>query len=223
MKDITVREEVLKLNKNHQPVGFFCPKDIFICLANWKVNKKQDYILDKQGKRIRKMLAYDIKYPKLPDNSYDFEAVPYMRLVDWDTWITLPVRSYDLVVNTPRQQIRVPRVVMSLLSDDMPKKRYGTDFSSIYEIYAGIDQYTKRKISKNEASRDHIIPKSRGGKTEHSNLVLSSKHINTKKGSKLNHEIGLPQVTPIIPKSLPVSALLKNTKNIPEWRYFLLS
>lgn len=219
--DVTLRREVLMLNKLHEEIGYFTPKQIFTSLSSWVVNARREWLLDKQGRKIRSMLAYDIEFLQNDDGSYDFETIIHMQLVDWDKWITLPIRSYDLVVHTPRQAIRIPRVVLSLFTDYMPTVRYSTSLDSIYMLYGGVDQYTGQQLTKKDASRDHYVPISRGGSDHISNLVLCSKEINSFKGNRLNSEIGLPEVKPKVPRELPIKAVLRNERNIPEWRYFI--
>jgi 5-methylcytosine-specific restriction endonuclease McrA len=221
MQDIVFRREVLKLNKLHLPVGFATPKKVFIALANYLVDGRKEYILDKRGKPIRKMLAYDIDYKQNQDGTYDFTKPTVFRLVDWAEWITLPIRSFDLMVHTPNFDVRIPRVVMSLMYEDMPETKHNTSLNSIYELYEGICQYSKKKISKSEASRDHVVPRSKGGTNDISNIVLSSKEINSRKGDQLNSACGLPEVVPIIPKQLPMKDVLVNHKKVPEWDWFL--
>jgi 5-methylcytosine-specific restriction endonuclease McrA len=222
MQEIMFRREVLKLNKLHQPVGFFTPKKVFTALANYILDRRKEYILDHEGKPQRKMLAYDINYHQNEDGTYDFtQMVAPLRLVDWEEWITLPIRSYDLVAHTPKHTIRIPRVVMSLLSDDMPEVTHNTSLRSIYELYDGICQHSNKKIKMSEASRDHRIPISRGGTNTVGNIVLSHKDINSMKGNRLNHECGLPDVIPKIPKKMPIKDVLTNDRDIPEWSWIL--
>ena len=221
MKNVTLRYEVLKLNRLHQPVGFFTPKKVFIALANWKMDRNHRFILDHEGHKIRKMLAYDVDYYQNQDGSYDFAKILNMRLVDWDTWVTLPIRSYDLTVHTPNKEIRVPRIVMSLLSDDMPMTSTSNSLNSVYDRYDGVCQYTHKKLKRSEASRDHVIPRSKGGKNTASNIVLSSKAINSWKGDRFIHDCGLPEVVPIIPKKMFKKDVLRNTRRIPEFNWIL--
>jgi len=221
MQSIVFSREVLKLNKKHEAVGFFTPKEVFGDLANYLVDKRKEYILNKQGKPIRKMLAYDISYHQNEDGTYDFTKLVDMRQVDWAEWVTLPIRSYDLVVHTPKLIVRVPRVVMSLMSEDMPETKTNGSLDSYYNLYDGVCQYTKQKIKKSDASRDHIIPRSKGGKDEPSNIVLCHRDVNSQKGDKYNHECGLPEVKPKIPKRLPLKDVLKSDKDVPEWDWFL--
>jgi 5-methylcytosine-specific restriction endonuclease McrA len=221
MTDVTLSREVLKLNKLHQTVGFFTPKKVFGDFANWQMDRRNKFILDERGNPKRKMKAYDIDFARNADGTYDFTQLTTFNLVDWDVWVTLPIRSFDLAIRTPKLEIRVPRVVMSLLSEDMPKIKNSKSLNSVYELYDGMCQYSKVKLKKSEASRDHKIPLSRGGKDELGNIVLCHRDINSKKGNSLNEEIGLPDVIPIIPKEKFVMDILKNHKSVPEWNYFL--
>src|ERR1700743_300822 len=138
MSDFVLRREVLKLNKLHSPVGFTTIKKTFINLANYVMDiHKNEYILDSNNRKIRKYLAYDIEYAQLDNGDYNFDEVVDIRVVDWEEWITLPIRSYDLVIRTARQSIRVPRVIVSMLSDDMPMTKHNTSLKSVYDIYGG--------------------------------------------------------------------------------------
>ena len=221
MNDAVFRSEVLWLNKRHTPIGFYTPKKTFVSFANWLVDNRQEYILDNKGNKIRKMLGYDIEYQQNSDGSYDFDKLINMRLVDWEEWITLPVRPYDLVVHTPKLTVRIPRVAMSMVSEHTPTAKYNTSLDTVYNLYDGICQYSKRKLKKSEASRDHVIPRHKGGLNTFSNIVLCDKSINSIKGDRYNYECGLPEVKPIVPKELPLKDTLVNTRNIPEWNWFL--
>ena len=73
-----------------------------------------------------------------------------------------------------------------------------------------------------EGSLDHVVPRSRGGRDTWENLVWASKGVNTKKADRLPHEAGLKLLSvPRAPKELPVTALLRNTHGVAEWKLFL--
>ena len=85
----------------------------------------------------------------------------------------------------------------------------------------GIDQYTGRRLQQEEASMDHVIPRSRGGRHEWENVVLTQKGLNFKKGNHLNSEIGLKLIKkPQAPAPVPASALIGTIRH-PSWRAFL--
>jgi len=69
-----------------------------------------------------------------------------------------------------------------------------------------------------QASLDHVVPRSRGGKEAWDNLVWSSKDVHTKKGNRLPHEAGLKLLgVPRAPKELPVTALIRNAHGVPNF------
>lgn len=64
-----------------------------------------------------------------------------------------------------------------------------------------ICQYTGEKLSPSQATIDHVLPKSRGGKSTWDNCVTASKDINYFKGSNLPEEVGLKLLRkPTIPQ-----------------------
>lgn len=79
-----------------------------------------------------------------------------------------------------------------------------TESVSRYMLYKrdnGKCAYCGRELSKKEATLDHIIPRSRGGKTEWKNVALSCKRCNTRKNDRTPKEAGMPlKVTPFNPK-----------------------
>ena len=65
-------------------------------------------------------------------------------------------------------------------------QRYEIKFcrQSLYERDQGSCQYCGKKVGQKVATIDHIIPKSRGGKSTWKNTVISCDTCNTKKGDK---------------------------------------
>ena len=52
-------------------------------------------------------------------------------------------------------------------------------------------QYCQTKLSAEQITIDHILPKSRGGRNTFENCVSACHECNEKKGSRLPHEIGM--------------------------------
>ena len=221
MNDLVFRPEVLKLNKMRVPNCLVTPEKAFGDFLTFKVDgRRGEYILDEKGRKQRKMLAFYFTFA----GEYALENITNVQLLDGTQWLELTPRPYDLFVRTPKQTIVVPRVVLSLEDVRIAETTYNKSYKHVYELYEGVCQYSKRKIKFNEGNRDHVTPISKGGEDELSNIVLSSIKINNMKGNRYNHECGLPDVKPIIPKKKPkYLELRKETafRQIPEWRYFL--
>ncbi len=216
-------KEVLKVNSSWAPIGFATPEKAFgdlldYCRDRWT----NEVLVDAKSRPLVKLRAIEIEFQQNPDGSYDFSTILVTREVSWAEWLSVTPRSYDLVVNTPKRPIRIPRVVVTTGYDKMPKSRTTFDLDTAYRIYKGVCQYTHKQLTRDEASLDHVIPLDKGGANNWGNIVLSDKEFNCWKSNRTPKEIGYPYPKSIVPPlELPVSAILKNTKQVPEWRMFL--
>jgi len=86
---------------------------------------------------------------------------------------------------------------------------------------SGTDQYTGKKLRRDEATIDHVLPQSRGGTNAWENLALTAKEINSRKGNRLNSEIGLRLIRePRAPRPIPLSQLIREIRH-QDWKRFL--
>lgn len=145
-----------------------------------------------------------------------------MTPLQWNDWIKLPYSEDDDYISTASQKIKIPKIVILCKYDKVPKKRPKFSADGIWWRDRGICQYTGKKLKPSEGNIDHILPRSKGGKSNWTNCVLSHKDINAKKANFMPHEVGLKLLkTPQAPKELPVTFYLKNQYNIKEWSLFL--
>jgi 5-methylcytosine-specific restriction endonuclease McrA len=206
------RTQVLKLNKAWQAVGQSTVGKALVDLAAGKC-----------------ALALDIEYEKNERGEYILDendwpsGQSWPRPVTWEEWITLPVRPFDDAIHYGRngeKTIRAPTVIIAKNFARMPKKTFKGKPSkdAIWIRDGGIDQYTGKKLRRDEATIDHVIPQSRGGQHTWENLALTAKEINSKKGNKLNNEIGLKLIRePKAPRPIPLSNLIREVKH-PDWK-----
>ncbi len=84
-------------------------------------------------------------------------------------------------------------------------------------------QYCGHKFDAKSLTCDHIIPRSRGGTTEWTNIVTSCIHCNLKKGDKLPDEVEMhPRKRPSRPSGFYMLMLHLGVKVYPEyWRDYL--
>jgi 5-methylcytosine-specific restriction endonuclease McrA len=144
--------------------------------------------------------------------------IPYK----WEDWINLPYDESSDYILTVNQKIKIPKVVVLCHYDKVPIKRPKFSISGIWTRDRGICQYTGKTLSKNEGNIDHIIPKSRGGKTDWTNCVLAHRDINAKKADRTPEEAGLKLLKkPISPRHMPTTFYIRNKHKIPEWNIFL--
>jgi 5-methylcytosine-specific restriction endonuclease McrA len=145
-----------------------------------------------------------------------------MRPVPWAEWLTLPVREQDGPVRTVRGAVRAPTVVVLARYARMPRRRLSFSLRGLWERDGGTCQYTGRRLQPGEGNIDHVVPRSRGGRTTWDNCVLADKRINHRKGNRTPDEAGLKLVRPPqVPREMPATAFIRNTHAVPEWDMFL--
>ncbi|NWJ46687.1 MAG: HNH endonuclease [Chloroflexi bacterium] len=85
------------------------------------------------------------------------------------------------------------------------------------------DNYTCQYcgVVDNQLTIDHVLPKSRGGKTEWTNVVAACVNCNRKKGNKLPAEAKMyPRVAPVKPAYITV-VLLGQAKGNETWARYI--
>ena len=195
--NILTKATVLVLNRNWQAINVRTPQEAFCMMAT------------------NVATGLDIERG-------DGARAEALRPVTWEEWITLPIREQDEAVHTVRGQIRVPTVIVAVNYAKVPKKRPKLCARTIRERDGNRCQYTGRVLRPNEGSLDHVVPRSRGGKDAWENLVWSAKEVNQRKADRLPHEAGLKLLSvPRAPKEVPVSALIRNTAKVADWKLFL--
>ena len=152
MSDILNKTIVLVLNRNWQAINIRTPADAFCQMATNVAT------------------------------ALEIEGENHIRPVNWDEWITLPIRDGDNAVRTVHGAIRVPTVIVAVNYARVPKKRPKLCARAIRERDGNRCQYTGALLRPDEGSLDHVVPRSRGGPDTWENLVWSSKQVNTRKG-----------------------------------------
>lgn len=152
----------------------------------------------------------------------DVRGEDNMVPLKWEDWISLPYDENSSYIKTVNLQIKIPKIIVLSNFDRVPYKRPKFTTKNLWIRDGGICQYTGKKLTPNNGNIDHIIPKSRGGKSIWTNCVLSHKEINAKKADRTPEESGLKLIRkPLAPKELPLSLYIKNKHNIKEWDIFL--
>lgn len=148
----------------------------------------------------------------------------YIQPLTWKEWTELKVQENENCLSTINKKIKIPKVILLCHFNQVPKRRPKFTAKNLWERDKGICQYTGKKLSPREGNIDHVIPKSRGGKTCWTNCVISHKDINSKKADKTPKEAGLSLIkTPTEPTALPTTLYIRNINNIVEWNLFLFN
>ena len=202
-------QSVLVLNALWQPIGTTCIQD-----AVTSMNSSVDGV-NYAARGI------NVVYRQNKDGSLNLEEVETFFPLNFDEWVKLPPRpDIDTVIRSPKITLRCPTILLTNYSK-MPMRKFRPTMKKLYEMQDGKCGYSGEIISHNQASLEHKIPRSHGGKDTFENLMVVKKEINHKRGNRPLADVGL---TPLFfhrePKPLPVCYTIKKIGHV-DWTWFL--
>jgi 5-methylcytosine-specific restriction endonuclease McrA len=131
----------------------------------------------------------------------------------------------DKTIRSVSFEVKMPSVVrfFRLLKRRKPVVRFSRE--NVYARDLGKCQYCRRKVSRAEATYDHVVPRSQGGGTNWENIVIACVPCNQHKGGRTPEQAHLRlERTPVRPTWLPDTLRLTFTwdKGMPEaWKNWL--
>jgi 5-methylcytosine-specific restriction endonuclease McrA len=141
------------------------------------------------------------------------------RTCDWEDWKDIPVGADDEYVCTPHSKVKVPRVILLLSFDRVPRHDVKFSRKNIYLRDRNRCQYCGKRYRTDQLNLDHVTPVSRGGRSTWENVVCSCIRCNIRKGNRLPEEAGMTLVTrPCKPRWHP---LVRASCRYDEWKSFL--
>lgn len=153
---------------------------------------------------------------------------PHYNIYTFDKWVSATAEiekthqdTYKRV-GTPNFQFLMPYVIRLLDYDSVPVK-WSLKFSRYHILIRDnyMCQYCRIPLSRSDLTIDHVIPKSRGGKTTWENCVASCRDCNREKDNKLPEEAGM-QLIHGAPKKLEydLGSMIRYRK-MPQWENFI--
>ena len=125
-------------------------------------------------------------------------------------------------VRTVSFEIRVPRIIRLFFYDKLPLQSVKLNRKNLFARDRSRCQYCGRKLPTSELSLDHIIPRSRRGKTVWENVVTCCADCNVKKGGRLPWEVGMRLVRkPTKPSRSPLIRLKVRSQRYKSWKQFV--
>lgn len=125
-------------------------------------------------------------------------------------------------VRTVSFEIRVPRIIRLFFYDKLPLQSVKLNRKNLFARDRRRCQYCGRKLPTSELSLDHIIPRSRRGKTVWENVVTCCADCNVKKGGRLPWEVGMRLVRkPTKPSRSPLIRLKVRSQRYKSWKQFV--
>ncbi len=142
---------------------------------------------------------------------------------DFLGWMDLSLREpEDEMMHTISFKVRVPRVIVLLLFDRLPKKEVKFTRHNIFARDKDTCQYCGKVFDRRDLNLDHVLPRDKGGQTSWENVVCSCIPCNTRKGNRLPHEAGMHLIRkPKRPKWQPFVAVTFSAPHHESWKHFI--
>ncbi|MGE5505289.1 MAG: HNH endonuclease [Actinomycetota bacterium] len=171
-------------------------------------------------------------YPALVLNA-DFRPLSYFPLSLWSWQEAIKavvaervnvISEYDTVVHSPSACMNLPSVIS--LKEYIPTARRPafTRFN-LFLRDRFTCQYCGQTLPAHDLTFDHVVPRSRGGRTTWTNVVAACGPCNLKKGSRLPREADMPLQR--VPQQPSTFMLQEHGRSFPpnflhqSWRDFL--
>ena len=119
-------------------------------------------------------------------------------------------------------RIRVPRVILVLFFDRVPKKEVKFTRQNIFERDQNTCQYCGKVFDRKDLNLDHVIPRDRGGPTSWENIVCSCIGCNTRKRNRTPREAHMQLIRrPKRPKWRPFVQINLRLARHDSWKHFI--
>lgn len=154
-----------------------------------------------------------------------------LKVISWQRAVTLffmgkveVVEEYDHHIRSVSLVLRAPAVVRLLQFVKIGRKSPPLCRANILARDDFECQYCGHELSSKEATLDHVVPRSQGGRTSWENIVCCCPSCNRRKGGRTPAEARmLLRKKPVKPDWLPVLNMRLNGKVPLSWQLFLRS
>ena len=142
---------------------------------------------------------------------------------DFASWQSFSTQAPEPeMVHTISFKVRVPRVIVLMLFDRMPRKEVKFTRHNIFERDKNTCQYCGEVFDRRDLNLDHVTPRDKGGLTNWENIVCSCIPCNTRKGNRLPHQVNMRLIRkPERPKWRPFVHITFDTQLHHSWRHFI--
>ena len=141
---------------------------------------------------------------------------------DFNSWSDLSISAHAETVGLVNRVIRVPRVILLVTYDRVPKRQVRFSRYNIYARDKCTCQYCGRRLPRQELNLDHVIPRSQGGTSVWENVVCSCHECNHRKGGRTPQQANMPLVRkPFKPQWTPFMQETFSMSRYKEWAPFL--
>lgn len=144
------------------------------------------------------------------------------RTFDFESWAALSAAVHDDTIGLVNRVIRVPRVILLLAYDRVPRRQVRFSRFNIYARDKSTCQYCGRKFPRSDLNLDHVVPRSQGGMSRWDNVVCSCHTCNHRKGGRTPEQAGMKLLrVPRRPEWTPFMLEAFSLRRYREWVPFL--
>jgi len=153
-----------------------------------------------------------------------------LKIINWKKAISMlmlgkveVLEEYSRQIHAVTFSIKLPSVVRLLRMVKRPHSPVKFSRQNIYARDRYQCQYCGERFPSEELTYDHVIPKSRGGKTQWRNIVTCCQGCNRKKGGRTPEEARMTLVRkPSRPTWVPALKVTIGFRDVPQsWRDYL--
>jgi 5-methylcytosine-specific restriction endonuclease McrA len=132
------------------------------------------------------------------------------------------VDDYEEWIRAVNFDLRAPRVIRLLSFDKTPRKRVQLNRRAVLARDEYHCQYCGKRFPIPQLSLDHVVPRSRGGKTTWENIVCACVKCNVKKGSRTPEEASMKLIRkPVRPGTSPLLRMKLENPKYKSWLMWL--
>lgn len=144
------------------------------------------------------------------------------RTFDFESWADLSVSVHDDSIGLVNRVVRVPRVILLVAYDRLPRRQVRFSRFNIYGRDRNTCQYCGKKFARSELNLDHVVPRSQGGLSRWENVVCSCHVCNRRKGGQTPEQAGIRLLRPPRrPEWTPFMLETFSLRRYKEWTPFL--
>jgi 5-methylcytosine-specific restriction endonuclease McrA len=153
-----------------------------------------------------------------------------LKVINWKKAIIMltlgkveVIEEYTRNIHSVSFSLKLPAVVRLLRFVKRPKIPVKFSRQNIYIRDDHKCQYCGKRLTTDELTWDHVLPRARGGKTEWENVVTCCIKCNRKKGGRTPSEASMALIKkPSIPVWLPLLKISLHFKHTPQsWRDYI--
>lgn len=111
--------------------------------------------------------------------------------VYWSDWTKLKLAVGESGMRSVSREVRIPEVIRLLRYDKLPLNKVHYNRKTLFARDNRTCMYCGCRPPMSELSIDHVVPRSRGGRTEWTNVVVACTECNARKADRLLSECGM--------------------------------